>query len=325
MRELTFPVLIPTRARSSIAERDVMQKPRDDMMESSVGLYLRRREFDLLVQMINARWGIRPSESSLELIRELAFERPAQVMGGTAESPWSSATWLLWMKNRLDELARNPTIADDPASRYGTKFELEREPANAAAWQTFLQRFSDELLETEQLGLWYEVPDEAREARWMGFAPATELEIKVAEQRLGRNLPPSQRTFYAVSNGWRATGFFAHDYLPVSEIGWLKDREPLLFDLASEAENTPGPFHNDPDDRRLKQYRDEEGTRAKRSLVVNSCGDIWLLDPGAEPHSEEWPASCWAESGPELTWDVKNFAELMVNALRSLLNLQDRP
>jgi cell wall assembly regulator SMI1 len=294
-------------------------------MDPDIGLLLRRRDFTALAQIVQTRWGIQTSEVTWKALHRLAFERQDAVVGGTPASPWSSGTWLLWIKNRLDEVARNPSVATDPASQYGAQFDVERNPANPEAWRTFLQRFSDELLETADLDLWYKVPDEAREARWMGFAPATEDQLEAAERRVGRTLPPSLRTFYAVSNGWRATGHFAHDYLPVEEIGWLSDREPHLFQIASEAETIAGPFRDDPGDERLRQYREDAGTRVKRSLVVNAHGDWWLLDPTPDPHTGEWPATCWSDSCPEFSWDVKNFAELMVQELRCLLSLRDGP
>jgi hypothetical protein len=294
-------------------------------MDSDIGLLLRKRDFAALAQIVESRWGIQTPEVTWELLHKLAFANPGAKMGGTAASPWSSATWLLWIKNRLDELARKPSVAADPASRFGARFDVERKPTNPDAWKSFLKRFSDELLETDDLDLWYKVPDEARESRWMGLAPATEEQLKAAERRLGVTLPPSLRTFYAVSNGWRTTGHFAHDFFPVEEIGWLRDLKPYLFELASETEATPGPFQNDPGDERLRQYREEAGTRVKRSLVVNGHGDLWLLDPGPEPHAGEWPATCWDESCPEFSWDVQNFAQLMAEELRSLLSLRDGP
>jgi hypothetical protein len=111
--------------------------------------------------------------------------------------------------------------------------------------------------------------------------------------------------------------------LPVEKIGWLVDREPHLYELVLQAESEPGPFKDDPGDQRLKEYRDEEGTRVKRSLVISSRGDAatWLLDPGAEPHDGEWPAGCWAAWHPAMSWQAPNFAELMARELRMLREL----
>jgi hypothetical protein len=88
-------------------------------------------------------------------------------------------------------------------------------------------------------------------------------------------------------------------------------------------ESEPGPFKNDPEDKRLNEYREECGTRVKRSLVVNSRDDAatWLLDLGAEPHQGEWPAGRWASWNPGMAWQAENFAELMTKELRGLQKL----
>ncbi|RUT03955.1 hypothetical protein DSM106972_048690 [Dulcicalothrix desertica PCC 7102] len=56
----------------------------------------------------------------------------------------------------------------------------------------------------------------------MGYSPASESQILAAEQRIGKSLPPSLRTFYSVTNGWRTTGLCIYDILPVEEIDWLQ-------------------------------------------------------------------------------------------------------
>jgi hypothetical protein len=143
---------------------------------------------------------------------------------------------------------------------------------------------------------------------------------------LGRKLPASLRSFYSVSNGWRETGFFIWDVLPVEELGWLTDREPHLYQLACEAEAEPGPFKDDPGDARLRHYRDEQGTRVKRTLVISSCGDAatWLLDPGPKPHGGEWPGGRWAGWNPAMAWTAVSFADLMKQELESFLRLRHR-
>lgn len=192
------------------------------------------------------------------------------------------------------------------------------------SWREFLERYSEELLATDDPSI--EVPEEARRVRWMGHSPATDAAIVAAERRLGRNLPTSLRSFYSVSNGWRATGFFIYNVLPVEEIGWLRDREPRLYELACQAESEAGPFKNDPGNVRLKEYREEQGTRVKRALAISSLGDAatWLLDPGPEPHSGEWPGGCWAGWNPAMDWTASSFADLMSQELESLLRLRDR-
>jgi hypothetical protein len=109
----------------------------------------------------------------------------------------------------------------------------------------------------------------------------------------------------------------------VQEIGWLPDREPSLREMADQAQFAEGPFRDDPDGSRLNQYREEQGMRARRSLVISppgNGGDLWVLDPGAAPHGGEWPAGKWGETGWQ--WGPVNFAAMMANELRGLIARQ---
>lgn len=198
-------------------------------------------------------------------------------------------------------------------------------PAGPGDWRKFLQEYSDELLRTSDLRI--TIPPEARESKWMGFKPASPEAIEAAEKRLGRKLPKSLREFYAVSNGWRATGYSIKDILPVESIGWLKDKDHDFYSLVSKTESTRGPFREDPDGSRLREYVLDQGTRVKRSLVISSWGDaaILLLDPGDHPHDGEWPAGMWASWTPGMEWEADSFGGLMQKELETFKLLRDKP
>ena len=215
---------------------------------------------------------------------------------------------------------------------------------NPSEWRQFLQWYSREFLSQDWshiLRLFSAsgaaIPDEARRTGWMGFEPAPESAIAAAEERLGRRLPPSLRTFYAVSNGWGMTGPFIFDVLPVDKIGWLKDRtgpqDALLYKMACAIEDPPrdkprAPWKNDSDGARRRAYRFEQGTRLKRSLVISSWGDaaVWVLDPGDHDHDDEWPGGRWASWNPGLVeWTAQSFEALMRQELASLVELRDKP
>ena len=193
----------------------------------------------------------------------------------------------------------------------------------AFEWQQFLQRYSEELLRTDEPRI--VIPSEARVSKWMGFAPASPATIEAAEDRLGRKLPHSLRTFYRISNGWRATGFFITDVLPIEKIGWLADLNPHLHRLASKNAAKVGPFKRDPDGTRLRQFVLDDGTRVMRSLAISSWGDasIWLLDPGEPPCDEEWRAGRWSSWNPGMSWYARCFADLMQAELESFIRLRD--
>jgi hypothetical protein len=213
---------------------------------------------------------------------------------------------------------------------------------NSIEWRKFLQRYSQEFLShdwSDTLRLFGRdgavIPDEARRAGWMGFEPASEAAIASAEERLGRRLPPSLRTFYEVSNGWGMIGRFIFDVLSVEKIGWLKDRtergNATLYEIACKIESPPGhdkprkPWKNDPDGSRRRAYQFEQGTRLKRSLVISSWGDaaVWVLDPGDRDHDGEWPGGRWASWNPgSVEWNSESFAELMRRELETLMRPQ---
>lgn len=288
-------------------------------MQSHVGELLQLRDFVTLARIAEERWGIVASVETLEQLHDIAFRHPSIAVGGSAQDPWSDSTWLLWIKNRMEELATKPRIVDVAQDLESHHFAP---PGSQVEWQEFLQRYSLELLATDDSRV--AVPDEARLSQWMGYSPATESAIAESERRLGRPLPPSLRCFYSVSNGWRATGYFIYNVLPVEAIGWLRDLEAHLYHLADEAESTQGPWPNDPGDERLKGYRDEQGTRVKRTLVISSDGDAatWLLDPGPETHGDEWPGGRWASWSPGMVWTAGSFAELMAHELKAFLDLR---
>jgi hypothetical protein len=298
------------------------------MMESHVQELLRMNRSGALASVIKDRWEITPTAEQLQWLHEIQFRRSTPPVGGTQESPWSDATWLLWIKKRIDEFSTDPTLASDPANRYGPPFEVEREPASVAAWRSFLARYSEEGLAWEKMSGWSaHIPQDVTGARWMGCAPAGDRALEAAESRLGRKLPPSLRCFYSVSNGWRGLGcsYRSYDVLPVEEVGWLCDRDLPVNEWALRAELEPGPFKNDPGHQRRNQYRYEQGTRVRRSLLISFLGVVWLLDPGALPDEGEWPGGYCLPSppyGPQLTvtWRATNFAELLAEKFRRELS-----
>ena len=284
-------------------------------------MLLQNKDFEALARDLESRFGEAPAVESLNAVRDLIAGRLASSVGGAVDDPWSDATWLIWVKNRLEEIAANSEPGVALLRLQDRLAEFDKPPGTQEEWRRFLHRYSEELLATDDL----DIPDVARRSDWMGFEPASEAAIVRAEQGLGQRLPPSLRMFYSVSNGWRTTGFFVYNILPVEEIGWLRDREPGLYSIASDAESTVGPWKNDPGDARLKEYRDEQGTRVKRCLVISSQGDsaTWLLDPGPDAHEGEWPGGCWASWNPAMSWTATSFADLMAEELRTLIRLRE--
>jgi len=189
---------------------------------------------------------------------------------------------------------------------------------NRTTWREFLKEYSREFLSFDWSNTIRHnsargaiITDEARSSVWMGFEPASEAAISATEDRLGRRLPPSLRTFYEVSNGWGMTGSFVFDVLRVEKIGWLKDLKPNLYQSACdiEARRKGRPY----EDARRQQHWLDQGTRVRRSLAISSWGDaaMWLLDRGDQAHTAEWPGGRWASWGPGMDWIAESFADLM--------------
>ena len=184
---------------------------------------------------------------------------------------------------------------------------------NVEQWKKFLKRYSIELLSEDSE---IEVDEEIYQSQWMGYEPATESQIVEAEKRLGITLPNSLRHFYLVTNGWRETGYFIYDILPIGKIDWLQILDLDLYNIAYELEEMQTTSN---------EYRYQQGTQVKRSLAINSDGDaaIWLLDPGEQNAQGEWAGGCWASWIPGMEWRATSFAELMEKELEDFIHLRD--
>ncbi|MRS05878.1 SMI1/KNR4 family protein, partial [bacterium] len=100
-------------------------------------------------------------------------------------------------------------------------------------WRNFLEHFSQRLLSDEQIQA--QQSQEVLDSRWLGFAGATNDEIKKVEDRIGIELPTSYRLFLQTSNGWRNSGKFINRIWSTNEIAWFKERNQEW----SEAYNDP--------------------------------------------------------------------------------------
>lgn len=144
---------------------------------------------------------------------------------------------------------------------------------------TLLRRWSEEaLLHAADLGL---VVTPAMHDGWIGGPPATDADIAAAEHRLGAALPPSYRAFLAVTNGWPVTWLGFGALRATTDIGWLRDLEPVT--PASSSDTSDGP------------------TWMQRALLLSTGADHVLLDPTHPRGDGEWAArtvASWANGRP---------------------------
>ena len=87
-----------------------------------------------------------------------------------------------------------------------------------------LSRLSAVLLQSEDFE--DELTPEAGSSGWCGLPPASEEEVLEVEMRLGLTLPPSYRSFLAVSNGWRPFDNLIERLMTVLEIGYYREIDP---------------------------------------------------------------------------------------------------
>lgn len=148
---------------------------------------------------------------------------------------------------------------------------MSSEPFN---WHEFLGRWQEE---------WVPRPDADEDGEQIlvrpGLPGADEAAIAVAEERLGRRLPPSYRGFLAASDGWHVDQTAAIYQLGgAADIDWFQDP----YDMTSLYEPGPG---DDP--------REEDVLLAgmwRRALRLETDSDMShaLLDPGDSDLDGEW-------------------------------------
>src|SRR5690349_17162943 len=98
-------------------------------------------------------------------------------------------------------------------------------------WRPFLERWSQEWADAQELDAPAEernpADEEPARARWLGFPGAPEERIADLEERLGHRLPPSYRTFLAVTDGWRHAGGFVWRLAGTGQVRWHQDEAGL--------------------------------------------------------------------------------------------------
>lgn len=155
-------------------------------------------------------------------------------------------------------------------------------------WRSLLTRWSQEWADARAAEVAQGEPaardEEPLHTRWLGFPAAPEERIRALEERLGHRLPPSYRTFLAVSDGWRHAGGFVWVLAGTDGARWHEDSAGL-------SEYFPGELDDDstPQDHLLAGM----WGRALQ-LDVESDALYVLLDPGDVDDAGEWAVYTWA-------------------------------
>ncbi|MEU4468044.1 SMI1/KNR4 family protein [Streptomyces sp. NPDC024017] len=184
--------------------------------------------------------------------------------------------------------------------------------STAFDWRSFLLRWSgewaDSLPDDETRG---EDDEAARQARWLGFPPASAERIAAMEERLGRRMPPSYREFLEVSGGWRHAGGFVWLLAGPEDAHW-HDNESGLADLFEEYLD---------EDSEPEERREADLWRRGLQLDVESDATHVLLDPEDVDEDGEWAVYTWASwraAPPERHPNFREFMREMHREFHSL-------
>lgn len=187
-------------------------------------------------------------------------------------------------------------------------------------WKAYLQRCSRQIIEDGDGGGGPELSEVVIQSGWLGYEGASRAAIWQTKKRLGLPLPPSLRSFYCATNGWRTVGCFIFAVPPVEKIGWLSKVDPHLYEIGVGVE---AQFESDPRVD-LREYAYEGGTRVKRSLSASTWGDAstWLLDPGTVDSKGEWAGGRWSSWNPGMEWIADSFEALFRDEYQTYLRLR---
>ncbi len=191
-------------------------------------------------------------------------------------------------------------------------------------WRVFLERFSQILLDDEMIRA--RQSQETLNSRWLGFPGASLEDIKIAEKRLGVELPPSYRQFLQTSNGWMNSGGSIYRIWSTNEIAWFRERNQQWIGAYS------APAYNLPaiSDRDYYVYGKDQDPVTLRveylqtALEISDVGDaaVYLLNPQVVTKEGEWEAWFFANWLPGAA-RYRSFQELMEAEYQNFLRFQN--
>jgi hypothetical protein len=180
-------------------------------------------------------------------------------------------------------------------------------------WRSFLIGWSAEWADSLPEDGTRTADDEAaRQARWLGFPPASEKRIAAMEERLGRRMPPSYREFLAVTDGWRHAGGFVWLLAGTESARWHADASGLAYGFDEDLDEDAGP----------EERRQADIWRRGLQLDVESDATYVLMDPDDVDEDGEWAVYTWASWLAEPPERHASFARFMREAYREFHSLR---
>jgi hypothetical protein len=169
-------------------------------------------------------------------------------------------------------------------------------PATVEEWRAYLTEYSADMLRVAEAE-GEEVDEEERTSSWLGDEGAPEERITALEERLGRRLPPSYRSFLAASDGWGRMGSFVYELRSTADLEWSGLASMLGL------ENLIGLD---------EEHLVDEGLVGPLLLVSSETdAQYWILDAGDVSPDGEWAAYIWASWYPGLGDRHRSFASLV--------------
>lgn len=187
-------------------------------------------------------------------------------------------------------------------------------------WQEFMGRWSRDMLASKGFAddlavLRSEYPgqytDDVLGSGWLGYPPATDVEIEATEKRLGLTLPPSYRSFLKLSNGWRVIDQFINRLWPVEEIDWLATTDPETVEVWEDASRGGDILYE-------SRY---VGSTIQISDVEFSGTAVFLLNPKVDSPLGEWEAWFFSHWNPGATV-YPSFWEMMQEQYKTFLYVE---
>ncbi len=169
-------------------------------------------------------------------------------------------------------------------------------------WQSFLKHWAEEMLDVAEDT--NDLPQQAIEARWLGFPGATDQQIIEVEMRLGVALSPSYTEFLKVTNGWRQPqahwAASAGSLWQISQVQWFAVANQDWIDAYTES------------------Y--QAGGQLQTVLQISDDGDgVYLLNPKVVESNGEWEAWFFANWNPGAD-KYRSFQEMMQAQYQSWKN-----
>jgi hypothetical protein len=209
-------------------------------------------------------------------------------------------------------------------------------------WESFLQQWSEAILESLDEAELALLPPEVLDSGWLGYPGATEEQIRQTESRLGVQLPPSYRDFLKVTNGWRQTTTFIHRLWSTEGIERFAARHPKWIEaFTNHHENTQVEFEGAIELEALWEpltvleeeyliYGEEQDCSKLRveylrtAIEISDVGvdAIYLLNPQIVGEDGEWEAWFFADCLPGAD-RYRSFREMMEAEYQNFLEQQD--